>query len=103
MGWGRTLLLGDFGNRMDIGDCENQIAELYREAARKNNINDAQDTSLESLARENDQLKLYLASLVRLCIAKEVFTADEFRGFVDIIDDEDGVRDGRAGGGMNLA
>ena len=30
MGWGRTLFLGDIGNRLDIGDCENEVARLRR-------------------------------------------------------------------------
>ena len=28
MGWGRTLLLGDIGNRLDIEDTERDIAHL---------------------------------------------------------------------------
>ena len=28
MGWGRTLLLGDIGNRLDIEDCERSISAL---------------------------------------------------------------------------
>ena len=95
MGWGRTLLLGDVGNRLDIGDCEDKIAELYREAARKNRKNTSQDAAIAQLEFENEQLKLYMASLVRILVSKDVFTNDEFKRFVDIIDGEDGVRDGR--------
>ena len=28
MGWGRTFLLGDVGNRLDISDCEADIRVL---------------------------------------------------------------------------
>jgi len=33
MGWGRTLLLGDIGNRLDIDDVEREIADLRRQMA----------------------------------------------------------------------
>jgi hypothetical protein len=33
MGWGRTLLLGDIGNRLDIEDTERDIERLKREIA----------------------------------------------------------------------
>jgi hypothetical protein len=95
MGWGRTLLLGDVGNRLDIGDCEKMIAELYRDAANKNRVNTNQDSDIQKLQFENEQLKLYLVSLVRLLITKGVIEEDEFRRFVDIIDGEDGKMDGR--------
>ena len=31
MGWGRTLFLGDIGNRLDIEDTERDIGSLKRE------------------------------------------------------------------------
>ena len=31
MGWGRTFLLGNIGNRLDIEDTERDIAGLKRE------------------------------------------------------------------------
>src|SRR4029450_13939061 len=33
MGWGRTLLLGDIGNRLDIENTERDIASLKQEIA----------------------------------------------------------------------
>ncbi len=35
MGWGRTLLLGDVGNRLDIGDCEREISSLRTKLRQK--------------------------------------------------------------------
>jgi len=100
MGWARTFLLGDVGNRLDIGECEKMIAELYRASAKSNRGHQAQETSIDILERENGELKLCLAGLVRLLIAKEVFTADEFGRLVDIIDAEDGAMDGQHKGDL---
>ena len=30
MGWARTLLLGDIGNRVDIADAERDVADVRR-------------------------------------------------------------------------
>ena len=38
MGWARTLLLGDIGNRLDIGDAERDIEQLRKRVSRKSRI-----------------------------------------------------------------
>ena len=94
MGWGRTLLLGDIGNRLDIADTELDIASLRRRIRKKSTTDQAQDERLEELESENDQMKLYLASLIRLLVSKGTLSQDELVAFVDIIDSE-----GKAGPG----
>ena len=86
MGWGRTLLLGDIGNRLDIADTERDIASLRSRLRSKAGTDQAQDNRLEELESENDQLKLYLASLIRLLVSKGTLSRDEVAAFVDIID-----------------
>ncbi len=88
MGWGRTLLLGDIGNRLDIEDTEEDIGRL-RASLAQNDLRDLdQEDRLDALARENDQLKLYLASLLRLLVKKDVLTSAELKAFVAVIDPE---------------
>ena len=53
----------------------------------------SQDEDLMKLRRENDELKLYIAALVRLLINKGTLTADEITRMVEIIDAEDGAMD----------
>ena len=98
MGWGRTFLLGDIGNRLDIADCEKMVEELYRAAAQSNRNDQSQDDRLVTLERENAELKLYVATLVRLLAEKAVFTPQEFSQYVDLIDREDGATDSRYAG-----
>ena len=100
MGWGRTILLGDIGNRLDIADCEKMLEELYREGTRKNRQNESQDQRIAALEKENGELMLYLAVLARLLISKDVFTAEEFRRLVEVIDNEDGKADGQYEGDL---
>ena len=64
MGWGRTLLLGDIGNRLDIGDVERDVAALRAEIARTSRIDVSQDEATRRLSDENAQVKLVVAALV---------------------------------------
>ena len=88
MGWGRTLFLGDIGNRLDIADTENDLKRLRRRVARKEQTDEAQEARLNELELENEQLKLYLASLARLLVGKGVLSEAELNSFVDIIDED---------------
>ena len=86
MGWGRTLLLGDIGNRLDIEDTERDIKSLHQKVANKSRVDQRQEERLKDLELENDQLKLFLASLIRLLVSKGTLSEHELHAFVDIID-----------------
>jgi hypothetical protein len=88
MGWGRTLLLGDIGNRLDIADSEEDIRRLRAGLQRKELRDLDQDERLEALAKENEQLKLYLVALLRLLVKKRVLSSDELSSFVALIDED---------------
>jgi len=89
MGWGRTLLLGDIGNRLDIADTERDIESLRKRVRSKSRTDQDQDARLKVLERENDQLKVYLASLLRVLVSKGTLSRGELEAFVDIIDADD--------------
>lgn len=95
MGWARTLLLGDVGNRLDIGDCEADIRELKMALMQMHHEDQSQDVELVRLRRENDELKLTLAAVVRLLTSKGVVSAAEVGRMVEAIDAEDGAMDGK--------
>ena len=98
MGWGRTLLLGDIGNRMDIADTEEDIAKLKRNISLAYKKDMSQDEKLKMLMRENAELKLYLASITRLLLAKGVIGRSELENMVTVVDREDGKADGQHDG-----
>lgn len=98
MGWGRTLLLGDIGNRLDIEDTERDIADLQREIDRSSRKDRTQDEKLDDLLAENAELKLYVASLIRLLTSKGTISREELKAMVDAVDRADGCSDGRYNG-----
>ena len=67
MGWGRMLLLGNWGQQMDIEDQRQEITALRRQIRRNTSGRASAELSrrVTELEKENDELRLYLASLVR--------------------------------------
>lgn len=102
MGWGRMLLLGDIGQQLDLQDQREEIASLRRElrSASVRPANDGVDRRIARLERENDELRLYLAALIRHLTGKGVIAAADLQEIVRAIDAEDGQIDGRYGGEM---
>ena len=98
MGWGRTFLLGDVGNRLDISDCEADIRVLKESLMEIHQEGQNIDSELLVVQRENDHLKLYLAAITRLLVSKGILTTEEIEKMVDIIDAEDGAMDGKVRG-----
>jgi len=86
MGWARTLLLGDIGNRLDIADTEQDIGEIRHELASKQNLDESQDEAIRRLQEENQQLELCVAALVKTLQRKGIFTTQEVENLVRIID-----------------
>ena len=98
MGWGRTLLLGDIGNRLDIADAEREIEHLKREIAGSFHKDMSQDEVMRRLVAENAELKLYFVSLVRLLTTKGSISREELQSVVASVDAEDGRVDGKFSG-----
>jgi hypothetical protein len=98
MGWGRTLLLGDVGNRLDIEDTERDIGDLKREIRGAFHKDMSQDRKIDILISENAELKLYLASAIRLLVTKGVISSAELTTVVEGLDAEDGSVDGQYNG-----
>jgi phage shock protein A len=95
MGWARTLFLGDIGNRLDIADTENEIAQIRQELANVYGQDDSQDEKIRKLTAENAELKLYVAALVRLLIRTDCIAKADLEAIVTAVDAEDGTADGR--------
>jgi cell division septum initiation protein DivIVA len=96
MGWGRMLLLGNWGQQMDIEDQRREIEGLRRQLETGARV---EDTTVESrivqLEKENSELRLYLASLIKYLGHKGVLRQDEFRTLVEAVDTEDGNANNR--------
>lgn len=86
MGWGRMMLLGNVGQQMDIGDLENAVEQMRDGFAQKEQVDRAQGEDIQQLKNENHELKLYLATLIRLLVSKGVLKQEEVETIVSAID-----------------
>ena len=101
MGWGRMLLLGNLGQQLDIEEQRQEIQAL-RSRVRAESGAAARDIEvrLDILERQSDEMKLYLAALVRYLASKGQIDLNEFAKLVDEVDAEDGSTDGRYQGNL---
>ena len=86
MGWMRTLLLGDIGNRLDIEDTERDISRLRGQLRRKRGRDQRQDARLDELEQEVVDLKVCLASVTRALIDSGSLTRAQVEDMVDRIE-----------------
>ena len=100
MGWGRFLLLGNLGQQLDISDQRNEIEDLKEQLRRSRSSSPAASSDIARLQAENDELRLYLAALIRLLTAKGLVGREEIRQVVNAVDAEDGTRDGKYHGNV---
>ncbi len=92
MGWGRTLLLGDIGNRLDIEDCERSIYALRRTFSDQSKVDRSQDDEIRELRRELDDLKLCVGSLTRILIARQIVSESDVTRIANVIDENEIAR-----------
>ena len=97
MGWGRWFFLGDLGQQMDLADHETEIERLKEQIQSKPQVPASVEHRLQMLQRENNELKLYLAAILRLFVTKKLATADDIRAVVAAVDREDGTEDKNSG------
>jgi Tfp pilus assembly protein PilO len=100
MGWGRYFFLGDLGQQLDLADHETEIENLKQQLQARQSTSASVQSRLQTLQEENDEIKLYLVSILRLLISKKVASAEEIRALVDVVDREDGSADQRYRGPM---
>ncbi len=91
MGWGRMFLLGNVGQQLDIGDLERVVRDMQDEVASTQRSDVDQDKSIEMLRRENRELKLCLATVVRLLVSKGVLKPEEVETIVNAIEPQRGA------------
>jgi hypothetical protein len=88
MGWGRYFLLGDIGQQLDIQDRQRELDGMRNQLESQWSRDQNQDAQIETLRRENQELKLYVAGIVRLLQSKNVVSAEDIRDLVGAVDPE---------------
>jgi cell division septum initiation protein DivIVA len=103
MGWGRMLLLGNWGQQMDIEDQRQEIEDLKYQV--QSNAGAVDTSTLKSriaqLEIENNELRLYMAALIRYLGHKGMIDQEDFRSIIETVDKEDGSYDGGYRGKLN--
>jgi hypothetical protein len=77
MGKGWAMSVFDLLQQVEIQQLREEVEQLRRHYAGMSDAN-----RMKELAEENIELKLRLALLIRILIAKNVFTAEEFAGLL---------------------
>lgn len=96
MGWGRMLLLGNLGQQLDIEEQRQEIQELRsRVRSESRGAVRSIELRLDTLERQTDEIRLYLAVIVRYLAAKGQIDLREFEKLIDEVDAADGTADGR--------
>jgi hypothetical protein len=80
------MLLGNVGQQLDIGDLENAIEQMRGDSAQKDQLDREQGHDIAQLQNENHELKLYLATLIRLLVSKGVLKQEEVDATVSAIE-----------------
>jgi len=100
MGWGRWLLLGDLGQQLDLQEQRAELERARIDSYRRDRHARINAKVLAEIRAECDELKLYLAALIRHLVNKSLATTDEVIELVEAIDREDGTPDGRTTAGL---
>lgn len=76
MSWARMLLLGNFGQQLDIDDIEADVARLRGRLTRQQEADRSHEDALLTLRREVNDLQLVIAELSRLLVASGAVPQD---------------------------
>lgn len=86
MGWARTFLLGDIGNRLDIEDTERDIERLRNAARSQASTDAAQDERIVALEERIESLQLVVGGLARLLVTRGVLEQNEVERVVEAVE-----------------
>jgi hypothetical protein len=86
MGWGRMMLLGNVGQQFDIHDLRDEIERMQNTVGQNQDLDQSQADEIQRLKAENRELKLYVATVVRLLVSKGVLQQGEIDAAVEMID-----------------
>lgn len=82
----RMLLLGNVRQQLDITELGGVVTEMQNAFLENQRTDLDQARSIAALRRENEELKLYLATLIRLLVARGALRADEVEAAVRAIE-----------------
>lgn len=100
MSWLRGLIpSSDFSQQWSIDNLQDDLQQMRRLL----NETSSKTRPIEQLARENSELKLVVATMLRLLIQRGIVTPTEFQALAAQVDFEDGQLDGKVAGPLMAA
>jgi hypothetical protein len=91
------FFLGDWGQQMDVEEMRGELQRLRRERRRlppEASAGARLEERVATLQRENDEIRLYLAAVIRHLLSKKLLLPTELEALVALIDGEDDAEDG---------
>jgi hypothetical protein len=82
----RTLFMGDIGQNLAIQDIEERLDQMRQDKSRAAG---SQKRQIEALQEEVHELRVRLAVLMKLLVAKKVLTAEEIASMIAALEPED--------------
>jgi hypothetical protein len=86
MAWGNFLLVGDMGQQLNLSEQAEELGRLRRSIARRQSKDLDQDARIAALAEENLNLKVGMAGLVHMLVARGVLGEGEIADLVHALD-----------------
>jgi len=80
------MFLGNVGQQLDIGELETAVTEMQNAVLDNQRTDLDQAKNITTLQRENRDLKLYLATLIRLLVARGVIKPEEIETVVRAVE-----------------
>jgi hypothetical protein len=80
------LLLGDIGQQMDVNDLSSAVQALREDARSGQDRDVSQDRRIRSLQTENEELKLYVAALVKVLKGKGTLDDNDIEAIVNSVE-----------------
>jgi hypothetical protein len=85
MGWMRTLFMGDMLQNLEIEALQERLNQMRDEKAPAAGT---QEKQIKSLREETHELKVRLAVLIKLLVAKNVLTAQDIASMIAALEPE---------------
>ena len=85
MGWMRTLFMGDMAQNLEIEELRERLNQMRGEKAPAART---QEKQIEALQEETHELKVRLAVLIKLLVAKNVLAAQEIASMIAALEPE---------------
>lgn len=95
MGWLKHILLGDLGQSLDIQETAAEVEAQRAAMDRQMDRLERRQQDLAAVQARTERLHLALTALSRYLISKGVIDPAELEAYLQQVDGEDGVKDGK--------